>query len=169
MKQTGIALLVITLGFVFLTSWVSAEMAKEGSGEYLGGKNSVVQIVGFSKDRYQVNFEETGVLTKAPENSPFFNATFHSLGTYHANNGKMVGSGVVIYVRPNGDKIFTTMNFEGVPGAGPNSGGAEIVGGTGECEGITGKIEFMPRPKVSPPKKGNYTSIAIAKLSWKIP
>jgi hypothetical protein len=65
--------------------------------------------------------------------------------------------------------ILFVIAADGVLGAGPTGGGADIIGGTGVCSGIQGKIDFMPRPAVKASKQGTYQGIGIGKVSWKIP
>ncbi len=119
-------LLLITAGNVF-----GAEMAKEGSGDYRSGKTGTFEVIAMGKERVQMNFEETGVVVFAPENSPLFNASFRDIGTLHAIKGKWKGSGMVEYTRPNGDKIYTIFEGEGVLGGGPSKTVHTFVGGTG--------------------------------------
>jgi len=80
------------------------------------------------------------------------------------------GYGSVVVTRPNGDQFFSSLyKNEGILGVGPTSGVMEIIGGTGECTGIEGTLEMLPRPKVKSSKKGTYQGIGIGKISWKIP
>jgi hypothetical protein len=170
MKKFSFTLFLIVLGFVFSTSILYAEMAKEGSGTYRTGKSGIYEVLKLVKDRLQMNYDETGVFVESPENSPLTNASYRVLGTLHAINGKFKGYGSVIVTRPNGDQIFLVYNKnEGILGVGPTSGVMEIIGGTGECTGIEGTLDFLPRPKVKSSKKGTYQGIGIGKISWKIP
>ena len=116
-----------------------------------------------------MNWDEKGAFTEAPDNSPFINATYHAIGTLHAFKGKFKAHGGMLITRPNGDQIFASIVSEGVVGQGPKSGGVELLGGTGECTGITGKIELLPRPKVKSSKKGTYQQVMVGKVTWKIP
>ena len=53
---------------------------------------------------------------------------------------------------------------------GAKSGTLKIIGGTGECSGMQGEIELLPRPKVTTSTgAGTYQNMAIANISWKIP
>ena len=79
------------------------------------------------------------------------------------------GNGSIMFTCPNGDLIYGVLENEGILGAGPTSGGVTFIGRTGACSGIQGKIEFMPRPAVKPPKERTYQGIGIGKVSWKIP
>ena len=116
-----------------------------------------------------MNFEETGVVVKAPENSPLHNASFRLLGTLHATKGKYKSSGSVEWTRPNGDKIYGTYESEGVLGGGGATGVLKFVGGTGTCTGIEGTLETGNSPEIKPTKKGVYNGITIGKFNWKIP
>lgn len=170
MKKFSFTLFLIVLGVVFSTSILYAEMAKEGSGTYRSGKSGIYEVLKLGKDRLQMNYDETGVFVESPENSPLTNASYRVLGTLHAINGKFKGSGSVVVTRPNGDQFFSSLyKNEGILGVGPTSGVMEIIGGTGECTGIEGTLEMLPRPKVKSSKKGTYQGIGIGKISWKIP
>jgi len=157
-------LLLISAGTVF-----GAELAKEGSGDYRSGKTGTFELLAMGKERVQMNFEETGVVVSAPENSPLFNASFRSLGTLHAIKGKWNGSGMVEFTRPNGDKVYATSEGEGVLGGGPSKSVLKFVGGTGACTGIEGSMELGNTPGIKPSKKGVYNGISVGKFNWKIP
>jgi hypothetical protein len=157
-------LLIITAGTA-----VGAEMAKEGNGDYRSGKTGTFELLGMGKERVQMNYEETGVVVSAPENSPLFNASFRDLGTLHAIKGKWKGSGMVEFTRPNGDKIYTTFEGEGVLGGGPSKSVHTFVGGTGACVGIEGTLELRNTPGIKPAKKGVYNGMSVGKFNWKIP
>ncbi len=157
-------LLLITAGNV-----VGAELAKEGSGDYRGAKSGTFEVLALGEGRIQMNWDEKGAFSEAPENSPFINATFHAIGTLHGNKGKTKIHGGIFITRPNGDQIFGVVDAEGIAGKGATGGGIELIGGTGECSGITGKIELLPRPKVKSSKKGTYQQVIVGKVSWKIP
>ena len=157
-------LLLITAGNV-----VGAELAKEGSGDFRGAKSGTFEVLRLGEGRIQMNWDEKGAYSEAPENSPFINATFHAIGTLHGFKGKFKAHGGVLITRPNGDQIFGVIVVEGILGQGPTGGVIELIGGTGECSGITGKIEPLPRPKVKSSKKGSYQQIVVGKVTWKIP
>ena len=168
MKKIG--MVSIALAIVFSVSIAFAEMAKEGSGEYRGGKSGTISIMNMGEGRLQLNWDETGVMVEAPENSPFVNASFRSMGTIHSIKGKTEGSGAITFTCPNGDQIFGVINMGGKQHLeGPTRGIIDFIGGTGQCAGIEGQIELMPRPKIAPSMDGTYQQIGIGKVSWKIP
>jgi hypothetical protein len=121
------------------------------------------------KERFQMNYEEMGVVVEAPENSPLFYASFRSLGTLHGIKGKWKSSGFVEWICPNDDKIYATYKGDGVRGVGPTKVLLTFVGGTGACSGIEGTIEMKGTPGIKPSKKGHYNGISVGKLNWKIP
>jgi hypothetical protein len=169
MKKFNIALFLITLGLLFSASLTYAEMAKEGSGHYRSGKSGTFDVIALGKDRFQLNYDETGAIVEAPENSPFTNATYRTIGTQHGVEGKFKGSGGLVLTRPNGDQIFGVYELEGVVGTEQQTGIIEIIGGTGECAGIEGTMEMLPRPVLKTSKEGAYQGIGIGKIIWKIP
>ncbi len=162
----SIIALAFFLAFVPITN---AEMAKEGSGNYRAGKSGTFEVMSMGKDRLQMNYDEAGAFVEAPENSPFENASFRVIGSLHAVNKKFIGNGSILITCPNGDQIFGTFQNEGVLGVGPTGGSIKLIGGTGACTGIQGKMEMLPRPAVKTSKKGTYQGIGIGKITWKIP
>ena len=169
MKRVGIVLIIAVFGLVFSVFTANAEMAKEGSGDYRSGVSGTFEMLQLSEGQVQINWDQTGVMVDAPENSPFLNASFRGLGTTHSIDGKTKDNGSLVFVCPNGDQIFGIIDTEGDLVNGPSKGGVVIIGGTGECTGIEGKVELMPRPTVKSAKKGTYQNIGIGKLSWKLP
>ena len=162
-------MIIAVFGLVFSVFIANAEMAKEGSGEYRSGKSGTFEVLKLSEGRLQMNWDETGAMVEAPENSPFVNASYRAIGTLHSIDGKYKSNGSLVFVCHNGDQIFGVIDSDGALGAGPSTGGAVIIGGTGGCTGIEGKIEFMPRPSIKSAQKGTYQGIGIGKVSWKIP
>lgn len=156
-------LLLITAGTA-----IGAEMAKEGNGDYLSGKTSIPVFIAMGKERLQMNYEQTGVVVSAPENSPLHNASFRVLGTLHAIKGKWKGPGFVQWTRPNGDKVYATFEAKGVLG-GASSSVLKFVGGTGTCTGIKGTLKINGAPGIKPAKKGVHVGISVGKFNWKIP
>jgi len=166
------ALIILFLTLFFLATGGNVfceEMAKEGSGDYRSGKTGTFELLAMGKDRVQMNYEETGVVVSAPENSPLHNASFRALGTLHAIKGKWKGSGFVEWTRPNGDKVYATFEGDGVLGGGPHKSVFEFVGGTGTCTGIEGSMELGNIAGIKPSKKGIYNGISVGKFNWKIP
>ena len=156
-------LLLISAGTVF-----GADFAKEGSGDYRSGKMGTFSFIAMGKEQGQMNWEETGVVVSAPENSPFHNATFRHMGTSHIIKGKYKATGFIEFTCTNGDKIYATTEGQGVM-RGPSSGIVKLVGGTGACTGIEGTMELKGTPGIKPAKKGIYQGISVGKLNWKIP
>jgi hypothetical protein len=168
MKKLLMTALCISFSLVLLGPTVHAEMAKEGSGAYRGAKSGTVTIIKMG-DHMQINWDEAGVMVEVPEDSPFLNASFRTMGSYHAVKGQMEGQGCIVITRPNGDQIFGTLTMGGKAKAGPSYGKIEFTGGTGECEGITGGMDLRSRPKVMPSKEGTYQQLAIGEFNWKLP
>lgn len=169
MKKLSITLFILSLGLVFSTSSIFAEMAKEGSGEYRSGKSGTFEIIQLGEGRLQMNYDEQGAMVDAPETSPFFHSSFRALGTLHSINREYKTNGSIVFTCPNGDQIFAVIAADGILGAGPTGGGADLIGGTGACSGIQGKIDFMARPAMKASKQGTYQGIGLGKVSWKIP
>lgn len=169
MKKIAIITVWIVAGLLYVASVGYAEMAKKGSGSYRSGKNGTFSVLNLGEGRLQMNWDETGVMVDAPENSPFVNTSYRAIGSLHSIDGNWTGNGSIVFTCPNGDQIFGVIENAGVLGEGPRSGGVDLIGGTGGCTGIKGRIDFMPRPEVKPSGKDMYQGIGIGKVSWKIP
>ena len=169
MKKLHITSFLLTVGLLFWASVIYAEMDKEGSGHYRSGKSGTFEVIALGKDRFQLNYDETGAIVEAPDNSPFINATYRTIGTQHGFDGKFKGNGGLVLTRPNGDQIFGVLEFEGVVASGIETGIIKIIGGTGECAGIEGTMELLPRPMSKTSKEGEYQGIGVGKITWKIP
>ena len=170
MKKLGIVLFIIVTCLLFFTSSIYAEIAKQGSGEFRGTKSgTAMPLLNLGEGRNQINWEEAGVILDAPENSPFYHATWYGIGTLQGHKGNFKVSGGMVFTCTNGDQIFATVDANGISGKGITSGGATFVGGTGECTGISGELISTPRPPTKSSKQGTYQQIVLGKISWKIP
>ena len=116
----------------------------------------------------QINYDETGIVVDAPSDSPFFNASFNTMGTIQAVNGVFTHSGAALWTRPNGEEIYGIFTGEGKLGASSTTS-LKIVGGQGECAGITGTMDLKSGPYAKTSKKGYYMGTSIGKVYWKIP
>ena len=155
---------------IFFTNSAYAEMVKEGSGDYEMGKSGTTQIIKLGEGKVQVNWDETGVIVRAPQNSPFEFASYRLIGTSHVIGTTYKGNGGGVFTRPNGDQIFGVVDVEGDYAASKPTGGTiTIIGGTGECAGIEGLFEIGPRPTVKTSMEGIYQGVGFGKVSWKIP
>ncbi len=166
-KKLTILTLVIFIIIIF-GNFADAEMAKEGSGEYRSAKISTFDVLPMEKERLQMNYEQTGVVVTAPENSPLYKATFRALGSLHAIKGKYKSPGFIVWTNPNGDKIYATFDSEGML-RGESKASCKLVGGTGNCAGIEGSIEITGEAGFKPSKKGTGYGISAGTFNWKIP
>jgi hypothetical protein len=169
MKRLGIVLIIAAFGLVFSVFTANAEMAKEGSGDIRGSKSGTLQFLKMGDDHNQMNYEESGVILDAPEDSPFYHATWYGIGTLHGFQGKFQATGAMVFTCTNGDQIFALVGTEGMLGKGNTGGGVKIVGGTGGCSGIEGELVATPRPPTKSSKQGTYQQIVLGKVNWKIP
>ena len=154
-------LLLITAGTVV------AEMAKEGSGQGVTYFTSTSQVLAQGKENFVANYDARGVSGSNDETSPFYKASGQCVGTFRGIKGQFKELGLCTYTRPNGDKIFMSYEAAGKLGA-PVKGTSTIVGGTGECDGITGNGEFT-RTSIKGPAEGIGASISKSTFGWKIP
>lgn len=145
-----------------------AELDKKGEGSYRAGQSATFKTIPMEKERLEMQFEVTGVVVDAPENSPLHNATMFALGELHAVKGDYAERGFARYTRPDGDAIFMTYEAKGKLGGERKINGT-FVGGTGKCAGITGSAEFNGIHGLKPPKEGAIVSMSVGKFSWSIP
>lgn len=116
----------------------------------------------------QINFDEVGIVVEAPADSPFYNASFNTMGTIHAVNGVFTYSGAALWTRPNGEQIYGIFKGDGKLGVGTNTS-LEIVGGQRECAGITGTMELKAGLPAKSSKKGYGAGTTVGTVHWKIP
>ncbi len=145
-----------------------ADLAKEGSGEYRSGRSAQLSILKLGKEYMQINYDETGIVVEAPANSPFYNASFNTMGTIQAVNGIFTYSGAALWTRPNGEEIYGIFTGEGKLGEGSTTS-LQIVGGKGECAGITGSMDLRSGPSAKSSKQGWGVGTTVGKVNWKIP
>jgi hypothetical protein len=143
-------------------------LAKAGSGNYRSGRTAKLNILEMGPERMQINFDETGIVVDAPADSPFINASFNTMGTIHAVNGVFTYSGAALWTRPNGEQIYGIFQGDGKLGAGTNTS-LKIVGGKGECAGITGTMDLKSGPPAKSSKKCCAAGTTVGTVSWKIP
>ena len=160
----GLAIVMLSI----IISVAQAEMAKEGSGNYRSGRSATINIMRMGNERLQINYDETGVVVESPTNSPFYNASFRTMGTIHVVKGLLNYNGAALWTRPNGDQIFGIFKGEGERSVG-TKGILEIVGGTGECNGIKGTLKLKSGPPVKSSKEGTSQGTTEGIISWKIP
>jgi len=168
MKNLWIALIISLFLFTSMNNVIGAELAKQGEGTYKAGMSWTFKAIPMEKERLEMQFDVTGVVLEAPENSPLYNATFWVLGQLHAVNGEYEERGFVRYTRPDGDHVFSTYEAKGKL-RGERKIRAIFVGGTGKCAGITGEGDFRGLVGLKPPKEDSGMSVSIGKFFWKIP
>ena len=155
-------ILLITAGFVF-----GAEMAKEGSGKGIVYYTATSQVLAQGKENVVINYEARGVSGTDDETNPFYMASDQCVGSIRAIKGEFKELGLCTSTRPNGDQIYLYYEAAGKMGTSVK-GTFTIVGGTGECTGITGSGEFT-RTSLKGPAEGISAAISKSTVSWKIP
>lgn len=162
--------LLILIFAISTAATVHAEMLKEGSGKYLGGKTGTYTIIRMGDGRQQINWDEYGVITSAPKDSPFYNVSYHMIGTKQVENGNYKSSGGGIFTRPNGDTFYGVSWSKGSLAGGTVDGGVEINNGTGECSFMTGQMKAMPgSAPVVYADEGVYSGVITGTLQWIMP
>lgn len=162
------AILVMSLAFCLgLSSNLYAEMAKEGTAEYLAATCSTAKVLTMEKEHLQINFEGFGVIVNAPPEFPLHRASYQIIGGGHVIKGAAKFTSFIVWTRLNGEKIYGTIESSG-PMKGERKGTITFVGGEGSCKGIQGGIDFTIQ-SVHPAAKGTSQSISKAKAHWKIP
>jgi hypothetical protein len=169
MKRLTVCVSAVLLSsMVYFTTASAGELAKEGSGKYRSGRTAEISTLRLGKEYLQINFDETGIVVDAPVDSPFYNASFNTMGTIQAIKGKFVYSGAALWTRPNGNEIYGIFRGEGKLGVGSTTS-LDIVGGQGECIGITGTMELKSGPPAKSSKKGFAMGTTVGTVRWKIP
>lgn len=174
MRRVTIISSVALILFLVLVSICYADMTKEGPAggtRYLSG---TFKVLAMEKERIQMNYEATGICSGSDENSPYYMATVHVLGSFQAVKGVYEDDrGLMVVTRPDGDKIFHTYAAKGRLGVTDGSVSAKgtftILGGTGKCAGIQGGGEFE-RHSLKSAAPGTFQSfVVVTKGSYKIP
>ena len=159
----SVAVLVLTgFGIAF-----GDEMAKEGSSSGAFYYTSTAQTLMIPKLAGVFNYEARGVSGSDDKTSPFYLASSQCVGSVKGTKGVFKESGLCTVSRPNGDKIYMSYEASGKIGE-PMKGSSKLIGGTGNCEGITGNGEFV-RSSLKGPTEDIGASISKHTMSWKIP
>lgn len=168
MKTIAAYIVAVSFACLSAASTVGAGPSKEGSGPYRSARSAQISMMKMGDNRMQINYDETGIVVDAPADSPFHNASFRTMGTIHVVEGRLAYNGSALWTRPNGDRIYGIFTGKGVLGKG-SSGFLEIVGGQGECEGITGTLELTSGPHAQSSKSGYSMGTTVGTIRWKIP
>ena len=162
-------ILILALLFMATTGPVIAEeMAKGGSSTIRAYWVTTMTMLPMGEVNVQINYEGYGIVVGETEKSLLHNATAHVVGGLLVCNGVFENeSGMAIYTRPDGEKIFATFKGSGQMGKSAKGIGT-IVGGTGKFAGITGTMEYN-RYQLRPPAEGTSASFMVGKGTWKLP
>ncbi len=164
-------IVMVLLMSLFSPSLASAEFRflKEGTGDYLGEVEGTSKFIEMGGGRYQVIWDAHGIITSAPEGSPFYNAKSHFMGTTHIIDDSFKSNGGGVFTTPNGDTFYGVSEAEGSVSGGIRSGKVSILGGSGECVYMKGEMIFAPRPAQTTDKEsGKFHGISKGKLSWRM-
>lgn len=168
MKNLQFASAVTLLLICLTTPAVGAELPKKGECTYKAVHSAVVKTLPMEKERLEMQFEITGLVVEATEDSPLHNATMHALGELHAFKGDYSERGFARFTRPDGDLVFMTYEAQGRLGGARKVVG-KLVGGTGKCAGMTGEMELAGVGGLKPPKEGAMVSMSIGRYNWTLP
>ena len=167
MRKVLITLSIIAFVFTAFGLAIGDEMAKEGSGSYKFYYTSTSQNLMIEKLAGVWNYEARGVSGVDDKTSPFYMASSQCIGSVKGVKGVFKEAGLCTIACPNGDKIY--MSYEGSGKMGePMKGSSNLIGGTGNCVGITGTGEFT-RAMLKGPAEGIGASMSVGKVSWKVP
>jgi len=170
MKKILVAFILVFALVLTYAPGVTAEMAMEGSGPSELAYHGIFKMLSMGRNLVKMNWEVFGVSTGSPPESPLYMTTCHCMGSLYAVKGVYNDStGFCVYVRPDGDKIFMTLQSKGALGGKVGQKGTfEFVGGTGKCEGITGGGEYNGIPGFQTDVKGSFFGMNKTKVHWKI-
>ena len=169
MKRLIVLFIVSLFLFVSFVPVSNADMAMEGSGNYKGVYSFTFKALPMGKERLQLTYESVGLVTEAPSDSPFYNATFYVLGSLHTIKGVFKDhAGFIRYKCTNGDNIFATYIGSGKFGESKKVT-YTFVGGTGQYAGIEGGAELVGGKGFPNPNESHRMNISAGKVHWKIP
>lgn len=168
MKKSWIVFITLLFLFAPCSYVAGAELAKQGEGTIRMAHTGNYRLLTMGNDRSEAVFEAAGLVVDAPENCPFYKATYLVFGSSHRFKDDYVERGSVRFTRPDGDEIFMTYEANGKIGTERKSKSA-LVGGTGKCAGITGTGEAIGIMGFKPPKEGMSAGSSSSKLNWKMP
>jgi hypothetical protein len=77
-------------------------------------------------------------------------------------------SGAALWTRPNGEQIYGIFQGDGKLGVGTSTS-LKIVGGQGECAGISGTMALKSGPPAKSPKEGYGAGTTVGTVRWNIP
>jgi hypothetical protein len=168
MKKIIVASILALVLLVAFAPFSSAEMAKEGSYSGIHYVITKWTVLPMGKAVVQINYEGWGIQRSDTGKGLLHNASTHIVGGLLVVKGVYKNdSGMVCFIRPDGDQVFMTYKTSGVAGK-TGKGTFTYVGGTGKCVGIQGGGEFT-RHNLRPPAKGFGASFTVVKSNWKIP
>lgn len=168
MLKKSMALILTLLILATIGPALAEEMAREGSGTIRAYWTVTLKALPMGKELVQMNYDGYGVVVGDAGKGLLHNATAHVVGGMLISKGVYENeSGLAIYTRPDGEKIFATFKGSGQMGKDAKGTGT-IVGGTGKFDGISGTIEYN-RYQLRPPAEGLSASIMVAKETWKLP
>ncbi len=161
MKVLALVLLATAIILSVPTS-TPAQLAKEGAISCLAPYSTTsLKSIAMGQERSSHAYEIVGVVIGDSPDSILHNASVRCVGVIHIVKGVIDDSGFCVYLRPDGDRIFSVTKANGPMGPGAKRVWT-LVGGTGKFVGITGGGESTSASGIRPAIEGvmqNYTKM----------
>ncbi len=167
MKKATFTLVVTLFLITGFGLMVCAEMGQQGQTSGKTYYTGTLTMLSMDNKRVQINYEGYGVYVADIKSDILHHAIVHVVGALHAKAGDYQDSGMAVFTRPDGDKIFATYKASGTLGQTAH-GSSTYVGGTGRFVGIQGSGEFT-RYSLRPPAQGMFASYSVGRSDWKLP
>lgn len=159
----ALAMVLLSALIVFSVSPPTlAQVSKEGPISVLAPYTTTsLKSINMGKERSSHAYEIVGVVIGDSPDSILHNASIRCVGAVHMTKGFIEDTGFCVYLRPDGDQIFSTTNATGQVGGGVKRVWT-LVGGTGKFVGIAGGGESTSASGIRPATEGtmqNYTKM----------
>ena len=170
MKKIVLVLILDIVLWAVFGPDANAQVPKEASTSFTMVYSSTFKALPMGQERLQMTYEVMGVAIGDTPEDFHHNTSFRCLGALHAVKGEYKDDGgFCVFIRPDGDQIFSTYKAAGKAGAGGGAKGAfTIVGGTGKLVGIQGGGE-LTRFVMPPAAEGTFQGYAKWKGQYKLP
>jgi hypothetical protein len=164
-------MIIAVLGTFFLSVAFGlvayAQMAKEGTFAGTNSYAGTYKVTALDKDRLVISYEFTGTQVEDSGQGPLHGMSTHNTGIQYIEKGVGKTRAYMTWMDKDGDKILWEATEDASQLAGPITGTAKIIGGTGKFMGMQGSMEYTRR-SMRPVADGTTQAIAKHKGTWKM-
>ena len=166
--KKNVKIIIVFVIFLFAFGMEAmGQVAKEGTTSGTMTYSGTPKVLPMGQERLQMTYESFGVHIGDTPEDIFHNASVRCLGSLHAVKGEYTNNGFCVATRPDGDKIFYTIQSKGKLG-GAAKGSTLTVGGTGKMTGAQGNSEYTDFP-LRPAAEGTFQGFTKWKGQYKLP